>query len=182
HCFMSGVEAGRTGFRGIAQLLQILGAGDLSIDEALAVLVKHVSGQVCRTALNELLPYTLGFCEEVLAMPYVFAWLRVAGGNSVLPPWVRKRFPAITTMVGNLRDIPCGDSDCNYCRITHDPNEQLRRFFAFSAFRPRPVAADGESLQQAVVLHGIEDRPLFAIFPTGGGKSICYQLPALERH
>ena len=53
HCFMSSVEAGRTGFRGIANILQILGAGDLSIDEAQTVLVEHVSGQVCRTALNE---------------------------------------------------------------------------------------------------------------------------------
>src|SRR5208282_5126871 len=37
HCFVSSVKAGRTGFRGIAHLLQILGAEDLSIDEARAV-------------------------------------------------------------------------------------------------------------------------------------------------
>jgi ATP-dependent DNA helicase RecQ len=46
----------------------------------------------------------------------------------------------------------------------------LRTTFGFPAFR------DG---QQAVVDRLLAGRSVLAIFPTGGGKSLCYQLPAL---
>ncbi len=172
-CFRSKPE-----FRGICRLFQLLGARDLGEDEARAIFAEHVSRQVCRKALEEISSQT----ANIPALSYVLAWLRVAGGNSVLPPWVRKRFPEITGIVGKLRDIPCGEGDCAWCRDVHDSTRQLRRFFDFSDFRTKPAAGDGESLQQKVVEHGIEGRPLLAIFPTGGGKSLCYQLPALVRH
>ena len=178
YCFLSAVKAGQSGFWGICKFFQKLGARELNSEEARAVFEKHVSGQVCRSTTGEL----FGEGEKVPALAYVFAWLRVAGGNSVLPPWVRKRFPEIAAIVGKLRDVPCSESDCAWCRAVHDPVEQLRRFFGFPAFRAKPAAANGQSLQQAVVDYGVKGRPLLAIFPTGGGKSICYQLPALVRH
>ncbi|MFU8894114.1 MAG: ATP-dependent DNA helicase RecQ [Luteolibacter sp.] len=46
----------------------------------------------------------------------------------------------------------------------------LRQFFGYDAFRPG---------QQDVVDRLMSGRPVLAIFPTGGGKSLCYQLPAL---
>ncbi|MGC8491770.1 MAG: UvrD-helicase domain-containing protein [Syntrophobacteraceae bacterium] len=172
-CFRSQHE-----FWGICRLFQLLGAWDLGEDEARAIFTGHVSGQVCRTGLEEV----LGRGPLIPALSYVLAWLRVAGGNSVLPPWVRKSFPEIGGIVGKLRDIPCSESDCAWCRAVHDSTHQLRRFFDFSDFRAKPAAQDGESLQRKVVAHGIEGRPLLAIFPTGGGKSLCYQLPALVHH
>ena len=53
-----------------------------------------------------------------------------------------------------------------------DPNEVLHRVFGFDAFRP----GQGE-IAQAV----IDGENVLAIMPTGGGKSLCYQLPALCR-
>src|SRR5947209_12095160 len=50
------------------------------------------------------------------------------------------------------------------------PLAVLRDTFGFPAFR------DG---QQAVVDRLLAGRSVLAIFPTGGGKSVCYQLPAL---
>src|SRR5262245_43453190 len=50
------------------------------------------------------------------------------------------------------------------------PLDVLRTTFGFPAFR------DG---QQAVVERLLAGRSVLAIFPTGGGKSLCYQLPAL---
>jgi ATP-dependent DNA helicase RecQ len=117
------------------------------------------------------------------ALAYSVAWLLVAGANSVLPPWVRLRFPNVTKILHNLRDIPCDDPGCTYCRSVHDPADQLKRYFGFNAFRPdRTPADDGVSLQERIVTSGLRDESLLAILPTGGGKSLCYQLPALVRH
>jgi ATP-dependent DNA helicase RecQ len=46
----------------------------------------------------------------------------------------------------------------------------LKETFGFATFR------DG---QEPVIRTLLEGRPALAIFPTGGGKSLCYQLPAL---
>lgn len=48
--------------------------------------------------------------------------------------------------------------------------ETLRRVFGFAAFR------EG---QEPAVARLLEHRSVLAIFPTGAGKSLCYQLPAL---
>src|SRR5690606_4771762 len=50
--------------------------------------------------------------------------------------------------------------------------ELLREVFGFSAFR-------GE--QEAIVGHLVEGGDALVLMPTGGGKSLCYQLPALLR-
>ncbi|MCK9609287.1 MAG: RecQ family ATP-dependent DNA helicase [Methylomonas sp.] len=110
------------------------------------------------------------------------AWLRVSSGNSVLPPWVRLSFQDVAPALRQLRDIPCGKPSCGYCRQTHDPVAQLSRYFGFPAFRNQPPAADGGSLQQQIVTAAMSDSALFAVLPTGGGKSLCFQLPALVRY
>ncbi|WP_395145664.1 DEAD/DEAH box helicase, partial [Armatimonas sp.] len=46
----------------------------------------------------------------------------------------------------------------------------LEKYFGFSEFRPG---------QEQVVETLLAGRSALAVFPTGGGKSLCYQLPAL---
>ena len=53
-----------------------------------------------------------------------------------------------------------------------DPADILRRVFGFPAFR---------GLQEEVVRHVVAGGDALVLMPTGGGKSLCYQIPALCR-
>jgi ATP-dependent DNA helicase RecQ len=120
--------------------------------------------------------------HQRLALAYVAAWLRVAGSNSVLPPWVRLGNPLVGRWIERLRETPCRSNDCAYCRRVHNAREQLRSFFGLEDFRARPASPSGGSLQREIVEAGFRNESLLAILPTGGGKSLCYQLPALVRN
>jgi len=54
--------------------------------------------------------------------------------------------------------------------MTDTPLTVLRERFGLQAFRPG---------QERVITTLLEGRPALAVFPTGGGKSLCYQLPAV---
>ncbi|MEX0273913.1 MAG: ATP-dependent DNA helicase RecQ, partial [Flavobacteriaceae bacterium] len=53
-----------------------------------------------------------------------------------------------------------------------DLHVALKKHFGFSTFK---------GLQEEVITHIVQGRNSFVIMPTGGGKSLCYQLPALMR-
>lgn len=48
----------------------------------------------------------------------------------------------------------------------------LKRHFGFGAFRP---------FQEEIIRTILDDRDVLAVLPTGGGKSLCYQLPSVAR-
>ncbi len=115
-------------------------------------------------------------------LAYALSWLSVAGGNSVMPPWVRHQFPGAGRLVRLFRDTACTDPECSWCRERHDARKELRRWFGFDGFRPEPSDDDGNSLQQSIVETAMAGEHVFATLPTGAGKSLCYQVPALSRY
>ncbi len=150
-------------------------------DEARSYFSVRAGGLGCQTAAKDLAD-EIGQMELRESAAYALAWLRIAGSNSIVPPWVRHRFPEVSRIIRRLRDKGCADPGCTYCKTNHNPQLQLKRFFGFDDFRAEPAAPDGGSLQEAIIRAGMNDSPLLAILPTGGGKSLCFQLPALVRN
>ncbi|WP_300455520.1 RecQ family ATP-dependent DNA helicase [Accumulibacter sp.] len=147
--------------------------------EAWSAIARCLEGRACHTQALRLLDEAV---SHAWPLAYALAWLSVAGGGSVSPPWVRHRFPTSGALLRRLRDTACGRADCAWCREHHDAPRQLARWFGFAAFRPQPADAAGRPLQQAIVEAALRGEHLLGILPTGAGKSLCYQIPALSRY
>lgn len=94
--------------------------------------------------------------------------------HSITPPWVLKNYPEVERILLRLRNQPCVPG-CAYCAKALDVHRALSRFFGYDEFR----SYGGEPLQERAVKAAVNNQSILAIFPTGGGKSITFQLPAL---
>ena len=54
--------------------------------------------------------------------------------------------------------------------VTMDVKETLKYYFGFDSFNPG---------QEEIINSILSGRDVLAVMPTGSGKSICYQVPAL---
>ena len=157
----------------------LLGSPRPSDAEAVDAIRSRLAGISCRTHARETMDnaHSRGW-----PLAYALAWLSVSGGNSVMPPWVRFQFPKAGQLVRLLRDTACADPGCEWCRERHDARRELSRWFGFTEFRPKPADEDDRPMQQSIVEAAMAGEHVLGILPTGTGKSVCYQVPALSRY
>lgn len=151
--------------------------GPLAAREAISRLL---AGRACERRVEQTLS-RLSNPQLGWPMAYALSWILVAGGDSVMPPWVRAQFREAALIVRHLRDTNCESPDCAWCSEKNDPVRALSRWFGFNAFRAEPVDDIGRPLQERIVDEAMRGVSVLGILPTGTGKSVCYQIPALSK-
>ena len=112
--------------------------------------------------------------DRPIELAYALAVINLKDKRSITPAWVLKNYPYIENILFLLRNKPC-HKKCAYCEGKLDVRKKLKTFFGYDNFR----TYDGEPLQEQAAAAAVNNDSLLAIFPTGGGKSITFQLPAL---
>jgi ATP-dependent DNA helicase RecQ len=132
------------------------------------VIRKEYEGKVCSHADYDTLvrqyPIELAYCLAVLGADDLF---------SITPAWVIRNYPHVVNVMNMLCNTSCGE--CEYCHRRLDAHYGLKEFFGYDEFR----IFDGVPMQQQAVEAAISGDSMLTIFPTGGGKSLTFQLPAL---
>ena len=108
------------------------------------------------------------------ALAYALALIETSDYRSNTPAWVIRNFPEIEYVMKLLRHTRCAQG-CSYCDSQLDVHLKLKQFFGYDQFR----TFEGENLQERAAQAAVDGKSLLAIFPTGGGKSLTFQLPAL---
>ncbi|MCL2644272.1 MAG: RecQ family ATP-dependent DNA helicase [Betaproteobacteria bacterium] len=159
---------------------EVRNTGKPNAEQGKAALSRLLDNKACTQASAKIISEATQFPWP---LAYALAWMSVAGGNSVMPPWVRYQFPEAGRLIRALRDTPCTDQHCIWCRREHDALVQLKQWFDKDYdFRPEPVDADSSlPLQRVIVEAAMRGQHALGILPTGTGKSLCYQVPALSR-
>ena len=132
------------------------------------LILKEFEGKVCSHADFKMLvkqyPIELAYSLAVIGADDIF---------SITPAWVLRNYPQVVNVMSLLCNTSCGG--CDYCHQRLDAHSGLKEFFGYDEFR----TFDGMPMQQQAVESAIRGESLLTIFPTGGGKSLTFQLPAL---
>ena len=107
-------------------------------------------------------------------LAYCLALIHADDEYADLCPWLTENFPDIRLVMQFLRSIPCKEG-CRYCRRALSIHAALKNYFGYTEFR----TYEGEPLQEKAVQAAVDGNSVLAVFPTGGGKSLTFQLPAL---
>ena len=135
-------------------------------------------GYLIRLEFRERICQNAPLAELIAGRPvelaYALALIRGGCQHSVPPGWVLHQFPHVENVLRLLCGTPCPQL-CPYCKARLDIHKGLRELFGFDQFR----TYNGEPLQEQAAQAAVDGKSLLAVFPTGGGKSITFQLPAL---
>lgn len=137
-------------------------------NDAETVILHRFSDEICENA-----PLADYIYETPVELAYCLAQLSAEKKNSLIPKWVLINFPKVEYIMRGLRNTPCGH--CSYCNEKLNPLHYLKKYFGYEKFR----SYNNEPLQENAVKAAVNHKSLLAVFPTGGGKSLTFQIPAL---
>ncbi|MEZ4829192.1 MAG: RecQ family ATP-dependent DNA helicase [Bacteroidia bacterium] len=133
------------------------------------LILQEFQNHICHRANLEKL-----IADSPVELAYCLSLIHSNDRNSITPPWVLKQFPGVERIMFLLKNNPCIQG-CDYCHAELDIFKGLKKYFGYDSYR----TFDGVALQEQAVKAAISDQSLLAVFPTGGGKSITFQVPAL---
>lgn len=147
---------------------------DYSVTSILEQILTTFEGKICKNAqVTELI------LHDPVELAYALSLIQ-ATDASILAKWVSLNFPETKNVLNKLRFTECENSDCHFCASKLNPKKALENYFGYSDFRF--FSGDGEtSLQEKAVRAELKNESFLTVFPTGGGKSLTFQLPALMR-
>lgn len=161
--------AGTAEFGGFFRFL----SGEVPEVESAKCISEYFKGEICENSdLGEMIehyPVQLAY-----ALSLIDSCMRNSMVHSITPRWVLASYPDVERLIFLLRNKPCLYG-CDYCRKAFDPFRGLKSFFGYDSFR----SYGGEPLQEKAVRAALTNKSLLAVFPTGGGKSLTFQIPAL---
>ncbi|MNJ85762.1 ATP-dependent DNA helicase RecQ [compost metagenome] len=152
-------------FQGFFQFLKI---DPITID------LKNAVQQVFGKLICENAPLQAFIEHRPIELAYCLALIKATERYSITPRWVLRNYPKVERMMYLLRNRPCVNG-CDYCSEKLDIHFGLKEFFDYDNYR----SYDGKNLQEQAVKAAVDNKSLLAVFPTGGGKSITFQVPAL---
>lgn len=149
--------------------LQMVGAPDPDKTQVAKWVKEAFRGKVCEHAdVADMASH------QPVELAFALALIETTDHRSITPAWVLHNYPNVENMVRQLRHTRC-EEGCDYCNRHLDVHQNLKLFFGYDQFR----TYEGEPLQENAARAAVEGKSLLAIFPTGGGKSLTFQLPAL---
>ena len=129
---------------------------------------QHFEGKICQSADLKTI-----ITDNPVELAYALAVIGADDIASITPAWVIRNYPKVANIMTLLCNTPCGQ--CTYCRHRLDAHTGLKELFGYDRFR----TFDDKPMQQQAVEAALRGESLLTIFPTGGGKSLTFQLPAL---
>lgn len=134
------------------------------------LILSFFDGRICKNAnLSTFIQ------QQPIELAYALALINTDDNKSVTPPWLLHNFPAIEYIMRKLCSTPCHDPSCLFCDDKLNIRKGLEETFGYTEFR----TFDGEPMQERAVQAAIDGESLLTVFPTGGGKSLTFQLPAI---
>ncbi len=115
-----------------------------------------------------------------IELAYAFSLINTKEDKSVLAYWINNTLPKTQQILDNIRFKFCGKPSCTYCNSNLNPKKALQSYFGYKDFR-KFEQNEEISLQEKTVRAGLSTTSFVAVFPTGGGKSLTFQLPALMK-